>query len=198
MGSLPHSHPNGTASSPYHILVIHLVRADGSLGGGYRIEPMEFTSIVIGRSGDHLRNECFELLESVVQVVANAPFDTTELRKSVAFDFVECLNEDDYEMVLQMEGTGDTFENVFEAFQQWDVCQTECQLGIHVEGIVCVLSLKVATNVDEWNQSARNNWFKPSLMITWTTLQMLLFFTIHAGCELICLDQRIVKHLIRS
>jgi hypothetical protein len=118
MGSLPHSHPNGTASSPYHILVIYLVRVDGSLGGGYRIEPMEFTGIVIGQSVDHLRTECYELLESVVQVVANAPFDTTDLCKSVAFDFVECLNEDDYEMALQMRDAGGTFENIFNAVQQ--------------------------------------------------------------------------------
>ena len=113
-----HSDSNDKTPPPYHVLVVYLVEDDGSLGGGFYIKPMGFGGGIAGRSLEEFHNECYESLATGITASDNIPFDTTDLRKSVVFDFVECLNEGEYDLAEQMEKAEDTFENIIEAIQQ--------------------------------------------------------------------------------
>ena len=118
MASSADLHSDGTTASPYRILVVYLLDEDGYLGGAFRIKPMNFAGGVSGRSVDELLVDCYESLELGVEVSDNVPFDTTDLRKSVVFDFVECLNEEEFDVATKMKKAGDTFETIFEAIQR--------------------------------------------------------------------------------
>jgi hypothetical protein len=118
MASSSYSNFNDVASSPYHVVVVYLLDDDGYLGGGFRIEPMNFRGGVCARSLDALLVDCYESLEVGIEMSDNVPFDTTDIRKSVVFDFVECLNEDEFDVAATMKRAGDTFENITEAIQQ--------------------------------------------------------------------------------
>ena len=97
------------APSPYHVLVVYLVEDNGAVGGGFQIKPMAFSGAVAVRSVSEFRAECYESLASVIDVLGNAPFDTTDLRESVVFDFVECVNVTEYDLAEKMEWAGDKF-----------------------------------------------------------------------------------------
>jgi hypothetical protein len=105
------------APSPYHVLVVYLVEDDGAAGGGFHIKPMAFAGTVAGGSVSEFQAECYESLASAIDVLGNAPFDTTDLRKSVVFDFVECVNETEYNLAEKMEWAGDEFEDILKAVQ---------------------------------------------------------------------------------
>lgn len=113
-----HSHSDEKTPSPYHIIVLCLAEEDGVLGGGFHIKPMGFTGGVYGRSFDEFHADRYESLAAGVTDSDNVPFDTTNLRKSVVFDFVKCLNEDEYDSAEQMVWDGDTFQNIIEAVKQ--------------------------------------------------------------------------------
>jgi hypothetical protein len=105
--------------SPYHVLVSYLVEEhDGVLCGGFFIKPMQFCGGVSGRSFEEFHAECYESLAAGIAMSDNIPFDTTDPRESVMFDFVECLNEDESGLTAQMEEAEDTFENIIAAIQQ--------------------------------------------------------------------------------
>ena len=112
------SDSNDTAPSPYHVIVLCLVEADGVLGGGFYIKPMGLTGGVYGRTFDEFHLDCYESLAAGITVSNNVPFDVTDLLKSVVFDFVECLNDDEYDLAEEMQTAEDTFENMIEAIQQ--------------------------------------------------------------------------------
>jgi hypothetical protein len=114
MESISDSH-----SLPYHVLLIFLVDDKGYLGGAYHIKPMGFTGGVSARSFDELQTQCYESLDVGIEMMGNAPFDITDTHKSVVFDFVECLNEDEYDLADGMDAAGDTFENISEAVQRY-------------------------------------------------------------------------------
>jgi hypothetical protein len=113
------SDSNGTTTSPYHVLVTYLVEEnDGLLGGGFYIKPMGVGGGIVGRSFEEFHAECYESLTVGITDSDNIPFDTTDLHKSVVFDFVECFNEDEFDLAAQMEDAKDTFENIIAAIQQ--------------------------------------------------------------------------------
>lgn len=112
------SQSENKASSPYHIIVSYRVEANGYLGGGFHVEPMGFSGGVGGRTLAELHAECYESLAAGIDSSHHVPFDTTDLRKSVVFDFVECFTDEEHELALKMMWADDTFDSIIEAIQQ--------------------------------------------------------------------------------
>jgi hypothetical protein len=120
MSSIAHidSNDEPLATTKYPILVIYSREANGTVAGAYYIHSLRVIGDVSGNTLAEMRARCFESLEDWAIDEDNVPFDVKNLKESVVFDFVECSNDDEDELALDMQYAGKIFEEIVEAIRK--------------------------------------------------------------------------------
>ncbi|CAF1095318.1 unnamed protein product [Adineta ricciae] len=98
----------------YHIILIYLVHEEDNnyCGGGYRDVPTKLVGAVGGDTINDMVDEAYESLEENVRTEINVPFNTENIKESVAFDLVECYNEEEMNVAFEYRRQGRSCEDI--------------------------------------------------------------------------------------
>lgn len=104
----------------YHILFIYTKYEDDYCEGCYYIDidTLRGCGGVSEETFDKMYEKAYESLQHAVEGEDDVPFDINNIKKSVAFDFVECHNMDEAEAALEFKEKGKNFEELNNIIQE--------------------------------------------------------------------------------
>jgi hypothetical protein len=104
-----------SADGKYHLTLVYLVHDDGSCGGGYVAEYFKWGAGVGGESIDKMIDEAYDIFEGYMEDEDQVPFRIKNIKESVVFDLVECLNEEEQLTALDMRTIGTSYQEINKA-----------------------------------------------------------------------------------
>ena len=102
----------------YHILLIYLIEDNGRYGGAYYELFSHLTGGVIGESRETIVDNAYESLEECMADQDPIPFSIKNIKESVVFDIVECLNDEEFDRALDLQSEGRSCEEIHQAVSQ--------------------------------------------------------------------------------
>ena len=107
-----------SADGKYHLVFIYLVHDDGYCGGGYDAEHFKLFAAVGGETIEKMIDEAYDHLEEHLEDEKDLPFDIKNLKESVVFDLVQCLNAEEQWAALRLKRNGATSEDINNAVRK--------------------------------------------------------------------------------
>jgi hypothetical protein len=104
-----------SADGKYHLTLVYLVHDDGSCGGGYVAKYFKWRAAVGGESIDKMIDEAYDIFEGYMEDEDQVPFRIKNIKESVVFDLVECLNEEEQLTALDMRTIGTSYQEINKA-----------------------------------------------------------------------------------
>src|ERR1700722_13595504 len=104
--------PDLPTTKKHHILFIYTTYEDGYCEGCYYIEPLACCGAVGDESFEKMHERAYESIQQAVEGEDKVPFDTTNIKNSIEFDFVQCHNMEELEAVLDYKKKGKNFKEL--------------------------------------------------------------------------------------
>jgi len=102
------------------MMVLYTRDENGLYSGSYAYYDkfLEFTGGGSATSFEEMHADCFISLEVAVEGCTDIPFSINNIKESVAFDFLQCYDEDELDKAHNMRKTGSTLQAIAEALQK--------------------------------------------------------------------------------